>query len=346
LENFGEHDDDDQVLLRSRSPMINAAIVGLGRWGQVLVQSVQERSERIRFVRAVTRTPARAADFAGRLGLPLTVEYEDALSDPKVDAVVIATPHVQHAAQITAAAQAGKHVFVEKPFTLTLSSAVDALQVCERAGVIAGVGFNRRFLPAFVEMKRRLDAGELGELMHVEGIFAANIVADVGAWRRFEAESPAGSMTSLGIHVLDLMIALASHVTEVQAVSQRRAISWEIDDTTVALTRHASGATGYLCTLAQGARLFMLRALCSKGWIELRGDQTLVICDAPAKGMGGSESKQEFPAFDSIRAELESFAAAIDGNASLPITPGDIVNGIATLEGMQMSARDHRPVSL
>ena len=103
--------------------MIRAAIVGLGSWGQNLVNSVQGKSDLIRFTKGATRTPAKAAEYAQRQGIAMAASYEALLADPEVDAVVLATPHSQHAAQITAAAKAGKPVFSEKPLGLEIGRA-------------------------------------------------------------------------------------------------------------------------------------------------------------------------------------------------------------------------------
>src|ERR687892_2889923 len=98
--------------------MINAAIVGLGRWGQNLVNSVQGKSDKIRFVVGVLRRPENARAYAERQGLTLHSDLARVLADPAIDAIVLATPHTVHAEQILAAAEAGKAVFTEKPFTL------------------------------------------------------------------------------------------------------------------------------------------------------------------------------------------------------------------------------------
>src|SRR5450631_2662810 len=103
--------------------MIRAAIVGLGIWGQNLVNSVQNKSNQIRFTAGATRTPAKAAEFAKKQGIAMADSYEHLLADPLVDAVVLATPHSQHCAQIVAAARAGKSVFTEKPFGLSKAEA-------------------------------------------------------------------------------------------------------------------------------------------------------------------------------------------------------------------------------
>src|SRR5205085_10637609 len=85
------------------SRMITAAIVGLGRWGQTLVRSVQGKSERLRFTTAVSRDPARVRDFATRHGLDVVGSLDAVLADPAIDAVVLATPHTQHVAEVIAA---------------------------------------------------------------------------------------------------------------------------------------------------------------------------------------------------------------------------------------------------
>ncbi|MFZ3308770.1 MAG: Gfo/Idh/MocA family oxidoreductase, partial [Xanthobacteraceae bacterium] len=106
--------------------MITAAIVGLGWWGKTVVESA-ENSDAIRFVAGATRTVTPDIEaFAKKAGFKLEANYEAILADKSVDAVVLATPHSMHGKQVVAAAAAGKHVFCEKPFTLTKREAEDA----------------------------------------------------------------------------------------------------------------------------------------------------------------------------------------------------------------------------
>src|SRR3954471_18226076 len=102
--------------------MLSAAIYGLGRWGNTLVESVKD-SEKFRFVRGVSRTPENHEEFSHKTGVRVVSSYGRILKDPQIDAVVLATPHSLHLKQIAQAAKAGKHVFVEKPMTLTRKSA-------------------------------------------------------------------------------------------------------------------------------------------------------------------------------------------------------------------------------
>src|SRR5215470_8112320 len=108
----------------------------MGWWGRTLVESVQNDSDVIRFVAGTTRTASpEVKTFADAQKVKLTDSYDALLADPSVNAVVLATPHSMHAAQVIAAARAGKHVFCEKPFALTKREAEDAVAAVRKAGV-------------------------------------------------------------------------------------------------------------------------------------------------------------------------------------------------------------------
>src|SRR5262249_31967969 len=99
--------------------MINAAIIGLGRWGKNIVDAVQHKSTRLRIIRGVSKEPEFVGDFAKKHGFELSTEFADAVTDPRVQAVFLATPHSLHVEQISAAAAANKPVWCEKPLALT-----------------------------------------------------------------------------------------------------------------------------------------------------------------------------------------------------------------------------------
>ena len=230
--------------------MINAAIVGIGRWGQGLVGSVQGTSDQIRFSAGVTRTRAKAEDFCAANEIDLRDDFVELLTDDSIDAVVLATPHTQHEEQIVAAAKAGKHVFTEKPFTLTKASAERAIAAIRDAGVTVALGHNRRFFKNTEALKELVDSGALGTLLHIDGNQSSDLGRMPGAWRDSRTESPAGGMTSLGIHALDCMIHMAGRIAEIDTISTRRAINYDIDDATAAVLQFEDGMTGTLVTLA------------------------------------------------------------------------------------------------
>ena len=316
--------------------MIRAAVFGLGRWGRRLVESVQDRSDAIRFVAAVTRTPAGAAEFASRHGLRLGDDPGPALSDTSIDAVVLATPHRQHVGPAIAAAAAGKHVFIEKPLALAKAEADRAAEACGRAGVVLAAGHNRRFLPAMQRLREQVRSGELGTILHVEGQFSApaGLRYQAESWRASSGESPAGGMTGLGIHLVDAMIHLVGPVTGVVAQSERRALSIDLDDTTSMLFRFADGPTGYLGTLTATAPVWRLQVFGSAGWSEMRGLQRLLTSriDEP-------EMEIRYPEVDIERAELEAFAAAITGRAPYPVPVSEAIHGVSVLEAIVQSTK-------
>jgi predicted dehydrogenase len=175
--------------------MIDAAIVGLGRWGKTLVEAVQDKSETLRFTHAVSREPDKLRDYAGKHGLETVGTLEAVLADPKIDAVVLATPHSLHCAHIIAAAAAGKAVFCEKPLTLKKAEAARAIDACRAARVVLGVGTDKRFYPSLRELIRLVKSSELGRILHLEAHFSNEVAGTFTEWRYSSEESPAGGMT-------------------------------------------------------------------------------------------------------------------------------------------------------
>src|SRR5262245_41906473 len=103
--------------------MINAAVIGLARCGTNSVAAVPGKSKRLRFIRSVSKEPELVRDFAAARGFELSTEFEEAIADPRVQAVFLATPHSLHIGQISAVAAAGKPVWCEKPLALTRAEA-------------------------------------------------------------------------------------------------------------------------------------------------------------------------------------------------------------------------------
>jgi predicted dehydrogenase len=327
--------------------VIRAAIVGAGRWGQNLVECTQDRTDKIRFTTAVARTPERAAAFAARYGLTLVKDYATALADPALDAVVLATPHTQHAEQVIAAARAGKHVFTDKPFALTAASAEAAARACADAGRVLAVGFNWRYQPALQEIRRMLEDGRLGRLLHIEGNFNGPSVYRFPKehWRQQREEGPAGGMTGRGVHVVDAMLYLAGRVESVYAQSVRLTLDYGLDDTTSMLFRFAGGATGYLGTVIATAEGWRLEVLASKGWARVGSIPHLHTWSLTTCMVNAQPTVIDYPQISTERAELEGFADAIAGRAPYACPPADAVHGVAVLEAILRSAQSGQRVT-
>ena len=333
--------------------MISAAIVGLGRWGQNLVNSVHGRSDKIRFVAGATRTVAKAESYARGKGFPLYDSYEKVIADPKVDAVVLATPHTRHAEQIIAAAKAGKHVFTEKPLALTQSSAEAAVRACAKAGVTLAVGYNWRFQPALQEIKRLFESGKLGKILHMEGNFCGPSVYRFSKdhWRQAREEGPAGGMTGRGVHVVDAFLYLSGHIESVHAQSFRRALNYGIDDTTSMLYRFRNGATGYLGTVIATAETWRMQVFGSTGWVEVGDVEHLTtwqmkVCYVDPQNLLVHHKPQvlTYPQTSTECAELENFAQAVTEKRPLAVPGGDEVHNVAVLEAILKSAKAGKTV--
>ena len=324
--------------------MLNAAIYGMGRWGSRLVESVQE-SSKIQVVKGISRDPEKHKEFSQKTGIKVVSSYGRVLKDPEIGAVILATPHSLHVKQIQQAAKAGKHVFVEKPLTVTRKTAEKAIEAVRAAGTTLGIGLNRRYAPAFVEAMSRIRSGAIGDVLHVEATHSgpSGYQLKAGNWRATRAEAPAGGMTARGIHTLDGMIQIAGRVTSVYAFSEKRKLppEVEIDDTTAMLLRFASGATGSQSTVFVTGDIYCTRIFGSKGWIEVRGDTELT-----QRGLEGAPEKISLPAVDKERAELEAFADAVADRKNFVVPPEDAINGIAVLEAIVASAKKGKAVAI
>jgi predicted dehydrogenase len=215
-------------------------MVGLGWWGRTLVESVQGTSDAIRFVAGATRTASPEVQaFAEAQGLTMAESFEALLANRDIDAVVLATPHSMHSAQVVAASAVGKHVFCEKPFALTGKDAEAAVDATRRAGVTLGLGYNRRFHPEMTKLREQIRSGGLGTVLHVEATmtFPNALMLKPGQWRAERDETPCGGLTPMGVHAIDGMIDLCGAIDTVYCQSFRRAVDVDSDDTTSMLFR-------------------------------------------------------------------------------------------------------------
>jgi predicted dehydrogenase len=332
--------------------MIRAAILGLGRWGRSLVNSVQGRSRDIAFVAAHTRTRATAEAFCRDKGVRFVDSYAQILADPGIDAVVLATPHSRHAEQIALAAAAGKHVFVEKPMTLDLASAQAAAAAAANAGVLLAVGFNRRFHPSIVEVRNRQRDGRLGAILAMVGQHTTSTQSFLAPdnWRSDPEEAPAGAMTAVGVHLMDHMIELGGRIREVHSVTGLHGLGPAADTTTILFT-HEGGATATIFCSVATATNFSFSVYGSKGMAEISGAalqnfRFVPTSDRPPDGpvTAPPGERLDFAGFDMLNAELTAFARAIVDQTPYPVPLADVLHGMAVFDAVVRSAKTKAPV--
>ncbi|MBM3358246.1 MAG: Gfo/Idh/MocA family oxidoreductase [Betaproteobacteria bacterium] len=320
--------------------MINAAIIGLGWWGKNIVEAVQRKSAKVRFVHGVSKEMDAALPFAEKHGFRLSDDLERALADPQVDAVVLATPHSLHADQVVRVAGAGRPVFCEKPLALKRADAERAVAACSKAGVVIGVGQNKRFWPSMAELRRVAASGVLGRIMHVEGHYSnENSGLHFSAWRGRRDESPGGGMTGTGIHLLDAFVGIAGPVSAVSAQVVTRREGRDPRDTLSVMFRFANGVSGFLGAVRASPFYWRVHVFGDEGSVEALGETQTVV-----RLRGGKVDARDFPKIDSVRAELDAFADAVAGASPYPITPEEMVNTITAFEAIIRSMDTNAPV--
>ena len=187
--------------------MLNVAVIGMGWWGKTLVTLIGN-SSKLRVVKGVKRNPETEAEFAREHKFEIISDYSAVLKDPDIQGVVLCTPHTLHTEQIIDAANAGKHVFCEKPLSLTHSDVVRAVDAINENKVTLAVGHERRFEPPILDLMRTINSGELGTPLQIEANFSQDkmLALPLDNWRLTPEEAPAGPMTATGIHILDLAV--------------------------------------------------------------------------------------------------------------------------------------------
>jgi predicted dehydrogenase len=340
----------DSGLAASRRPgmtvakghhMIHAAVIGLGRWGQTMLTSVQGKSERIRFVHGVTKEPEAARELAARHGFRLSTDLAEALADPEVQAVFLATPHSLHVQQVQAVAATGRPVWCEKPLALTRAQARVSVDACRAAGVPLGSGNNKRCFASTRELARIVASGALGTILHIEGHFSNEHSTRVsrGSWRDDPRESPAAGLTGAGLHVIDTFVNLAGPIRRIDAKIFSAKPPPDPRDVLAVLVEFASGATGQLATVRAAPVVWRIQVFCTGGWVEARGEDTLSV--AP---MGQEPQTQTFPHVDSLKVLIEAFADAVEGKAPFPVTTAQMLDVIGAFEAVVKSAESGEPV--
>lgn len=321
---------------------LRVASIGLGWWGGNLAEKA--RNAGIDIVSCFARTPETRQAFAETHGCRLAASLEEVLGDSEVEAVLIATPHSTHSDLVVEAARAGKHVFVDKPFTLEVPAAKRAIRAAEEAGIILQVGHNRRRQPATRRLKRMIEDGALGMIHYAE----ANLSYPKGlnprtGWRGEPDESPAGGMAGLGVHMADNLIYLLGRPSRVAAFSRQVIGLAKLDDVTTATLEFESGALAFLGTamvIPDIARTAVWGTEAA-AWNEMDGERFYV------QRVGEKErTAQDVETLDTVRGELEEFAANVR-NGSRPETGGpEALEVVAVLEGIVESAKTGTVVDL
>lgn len=329
--------------------MLRLAIIGAGRIGQVHARTIYAHP-RAELALIADPVPGAAAAVAATYGARATEDVQDVYADPSIDAVVICSPTACHVDQIIASVAAGKAVLTEKPVDLSVDRVDECLAAIDGNEHRVMVGFNRRFDPGVIELKTRLDAGEVGELRQVTII------------SRDPAAAPAQYMVNSGgifkdmtIHDFDMARFLLGDIAEVCAsghafIDDIRGIG-DIDTCSVTLTA-PSGATATIlnsrvCAAGYDQRIEVFGP---KGALETTNLRTTGV---RSSGAAGTDVAGPYLPFFLERyaaaysAELDHFISAIEaGTAPSPsIRDGRAALVIAEAAGASLVSKAQVPVA-
>jgi myo-inositol 2-dehydrogenase/D-chiro-inositol 1-dehydrogenase len=331
---------------------VSLALIGAGRMGSFHAETIARRlpDADARLHAVVDPMPGAAAALADRLGA--TTSYTDpqqALADPAIDAVVIATPARTHADLVVAAANAGKAVFCEKPMAVTLAEADRAIAAAEAAGVTLQVGFNRRFAPAWAAAHDAVQLGAVGSPQLLRSLTRDPGLANPGKvppWTIF--------LETL-IHDFDALRFLnpGAEAVEVYAVADALvAPDYKADgllDTSVVTITFANGAFGVAEANFSATYGYDVRGeVFGSGGMITTGDARPHSYRQYGKdGASAPTVRSDTELFPSAyTAELAAFVDAVRSGVPVPVSGRDARQALAIALACVRSIEEHRPVRI
>jgi predicted dehydrogenase len=321
--------------------VLDVAVVGLGWWGQNIIGQLAG-SELLR-VRTGVDPDEVGRKGAEAQGVTTTAGLDEVLADPAVRAVVLCSPHRFHVEQVVAAARAGKHVFCEKPFSASSTDAEVALAAVREAGVQLGIGHERRFEPAVIELRDRVRRGDLGVPLVFEGNFSQDkfLALPSDNWRLSAEHAPVGPLSATGIHLVDLAISVMGTPVQVWAQLSTRATEFANGDNLTVTMVFADGGTAVITAVLATPFIGRVCVMGSQGWMEIRDrshPEDPTGWDVTTTFRGGEAEVRSFPPHPAVRSNLEQFARAVEGRAQYPVTLDEIRSNVRAFEAITRSA--------
>ena len=353
-----------QTADNSANENVNLALIGsTGIIGRVHIDAIAQL-DNCRLVGVHARTQKPLQRQARELGATPYPTLDDALSDDAVDAVVIATPHPSHREITLRAADARKHVLVEKPMSVTPSEADDMIRACRASGVKLGVLFNNRFRPEAIKMRELIDAGAIGSIYRVvmaSAMIRSQDYYDRLEWRGKWADEGGGALLNQGIHAIDMMQWLGGMPTSLFGITSTLRHDIEVEDFATAAMSYAGGGQGTMhCNTAQAPNHQRLELWGERGAIVMDDwNVTLHRLETPVQDFIDNDKS---PTYDSPDHNSETFEFAPIGSTHVPaigdfadailqdrepaITGEDGLRSQELVAAVTLSAHANRPVTL
>ena len=300
---------------------VKVGIVGLGRWAKVLTRAAA-KSGKIRIVAGYSRSADTRAAFAKEMGVPAAPDMQTLLADPAIKGVILTVPNEQHLLMAEQVAQAGKHVYTEKPIAHTLEDGLRIAALEKQYGVTVTVGHSARLMAGVRIMREMIDRGELGRVAFMEANFSNERALELTreTWRWYKDRAPGGPLSQLAIHQFDVLHYLGGEISSVTSMASKLSpVGAEVDDQSMTLMKFADGKIGYVGSCWTSPGIFAVRVFGAKGLMHYEID--FGMWDTPDKlhtgstlyiqrGKDGYARREEIklPPSDMFCAELEMFA--------------------------------------
>ncbi|MCK4749250.1 MAG: Gfo/Idh/MocA family oxidoreductase, partial [Bacteroidales bacterium] len=273
-------------------------------------------------IAASRRNTEELQKFSKRFNTSGYTDYKELLRDPDVAAVVIATPHQEHARIVLDAAQSGKHILLEKPMATSIADCDRIIASAETYGITLMIGHSMQFMRSSEIAKKLLDSGELGEIIYGTGTVAKKwITQNRRDWHR---DDPAGGgmLMTMGIHYIDLLTWLYnSRVSSVRANLSTSFHKQQADDSAMIFLQYENGLTGTVISTGydSGAETFIAELTCTKGMLrmDMRGG---VYMGKNDRWMHLPGSESENTNHEALLNEWDAFIRAVETNSVPQVT--------------------------
>ena len=323
---------------------LRVASLGMGWWSDVLADAIN-RSGKLKITACYSRSEEKRAAFAAKYRCRAAPSYEAILDDKDIEAVINTTPNGVHLETTRAAADAGKHVFLDKPIANTVSDGRRITEICRKARVVLALGYQRRRESQFRWIKRQIDEGLFGKLVNAEANISRDRLGkiDLGSWRYQAAGMPGGVMLQIGIHYTDVLEYLLGPVKAVSGRFARLVLPGDNPDVASLVLEHENGALSTLNASYASASEYYL--------MNIYGKEATAYYDM-FEGLRmlkrGEEKpvKVPFANKDTIAEELEEFADAIRNGGAPEIGGEYATTSLAVIRAGIVSAREGRHVEI
>jgi predicted dehydrogenase len=316
----------------------------MGWWSDVLADAVT-RSDKLQIVSCFTRSEDKRRAFAAKFGCEAAPSYEAMLADDRIEAIVNTTPNNVHLETTRAAAEAGKHVFLDKPIANTVADAQALTAACRRAGVVLALGYQRRREAHFRWIRQHIDSGEFGRLVNAESNISRDRLAkiDLTSWRYTAAGMPGGVMLQIGIHYTDVLEYLLGPVVAVTGRLAQLVLPGDNPDVASMVLEHQNGALSTLnASYASAAEHYVMNVYGKEASAYYDRQQGLRFLKRGASVAQPVTTSK----VDTIRDELEEFAVVVRGGGEPEMNGERSTRSLAVVLAGIRSARDGRTVAV